>query len=60
MGVGSQDREKVPVCTWGPSERNLRCACTTVLLYKEWNKVNFYLESGGDWNCGAGDTDNAR
>ncbi len=32
----------------------------TVLLYKEWNKVNFYVESGGDWNCGAGDTGNVR
>ncbi len=32
----------------------------TVLLYKEWNKVDFYLESGGVWSCGAGDTGNAR
>jgi hypothetical protein len=21
-----------------------------VLLYKEWNKVNFYFESGGDYS----------
>jgi hypothetical protein len=32
----------------------------TVLLYKEWNKVNFHWESGGDWNCGAGDTGNVQ